>query len=90
MKILDHIEGVDRFGTKTAHVAVTDDDGVLYANHSSFLRGGCLYSGFVVLRNLKTSAYKEVEITSWASDSEGHLTYLLGLAEKHVGAKECV
>jgi hypothetical protein len=39
----------------------------------------------VYLRNVRTGRRHEVDLTSWASDSEAHATYLIGLAERHVG-----
>lgn len=87
MKVIGFTEGVDAFGTETANVAVTSGD--LYAQHSSFRRGGCLYAGTIVVRNLSPYAKvaaKEIDVTSRASDSESHLRYMISLAEKHVGA----
>jgi hypothetical protein len=85
-EVIEFSEGVDALGTETAHVAVVD--GNLYAAHTSFRRGGCLYAGTVVLRNFSPHApvgAKEIDVTSRASDSEAHVRYLLGLAERHVG-----
>ena len=86
MKVIGFSEGVDGFGTEVADVAVVSGD--LYAQHSSFRRGGCLYAGTVILRNLSPYAKvaaKELDVTSRASDSPEHLEYLIGLATKHVG-----
>lgn len=69
----------------SATISVIDRETGLYACHSSFLRGGCLYAGTVMLRNLKAGGGREFEITSWASASDAHVAYLLSLAEKHVG-----
>jgi hypothetical protein len=76
-------EGVDSLGTPTATVGVSRGD--LIATHTSFSRGGCLAAGTVYLRNVRTGRRHEVDLTSWASDSEAHATYLIGLAERHVG-----
>lgn len=83
MNLVSYEEGTDSLGTPCSHVAVTSGD--LYAQHSSFSRGGCLQAGTVVVRNFRTGAMHEIDVTSRASDSEAHLRYLLGLAEKHVG-----
>lgn len=85
-KIIEYREGVDDLGTPYSHVALTYGD--LYACHTSFRRGGCLYAGTVVLRNFSPRAARdayEVDITSWASDSDAHVAYLISLAKKHVG-----
>lgn len=83
--IISSETGTDSLGTPFASVCVTSADGNLYAQHSSFSRGGCLHAGFVMLRNFKTGTSKEIDITSYASDSEHHCRYLVGLAEKHLG-----
>lgn len=77
-------EGLDELGTPMAAVGVADGD--LIATHSSFSRGGCLSAGTVYLRNWRTGAHHEVDVTSWASATDAHVRYLLGLAERHVGA----
>lgn len=87
MNLVHFAEGTDELGSETATVTVTDGD--LYATHTSFRRGGCLYAGTVVVRNLgpyAPAASHEIDVTSRASDHESHLRYLIGLAEKHVGA----
>ena len=71
------------FGTGD-YVAVTD--GVLFAAHTSWPRGGCLDAGTVVLQNLDTGAQHIVDLTSRASSTDEHVAYLLSLAAKHVGA----
>lgn len=79
-------EGLDSFGTEFAEVMVERDG--LYALHTSYRRGGCLYAGTVVLRNLRPgapAASKDIDITSRASDTPEHVAYLLGLAARHVG-----
>lgn len=76
-------DGVDEFGTERNAVGVSCGD--LVATHTSFRRGGCLYAGFAYLRNVRTGAHKEVDLTSRASDTPEHVRYLIGLAEKHVG-----
>lgn len=83
IEIVNHQDNGD-----AATVTVVDRDRGLYACHSSFLRGGCLYAGTVTLRNFRAEfgGAREVDITSWASDSESHQRYLIGLAEKHVGS----
>lgn len=84
---VSHDEGTDGLGTPFATVSVTDGPtGSFTVTHSSFRRGGCLYAGFAMLRNTKTGASREVDITSWASDTDDHAVYLLSLAAKHVGA----
>ena len=70
-------------GDTINHVLVSD--GELVAYHSSYPRGGCLYAGFVTLRNTTTGAAKEIDITSFASGTDTHAAYLIGLARKHVG-----
>lgn len=88
MKLIDYTvteEDPDMALAGSQSVTVMDDAGVLYACHSSFSRGGCLNVGWAVLRNFKTGASKEVDLTSRATDSEAHLRYLLSLAEKHLG-----
>lgn len=80
-------EGTDDLGTPTASVGVTDGpDGRFIATHTSFLRGGCLYAGVVYLRNWRTGAAKEIDVTSRAIDTPEHARYLISLAAKHVGA----
>lgn len=84
LRIINFQEFED-MGSEAATVSVTD--GHLYACHSSFRRGGCLYAGTVTVRNLDVEfgGSKEFEISSRASDTPGHLAYLIGLADKHVG-----
>lgn len=87
MKVIAYHEGRDGLGTEYADVAFTTDDGMLYAQHSSFRRGGCLYAGTVVVRNFKTGTSREIDVTSRATDSAEHGAYLLGLAAKHLGGR---
>lgn len=86
IEVVNFKEYADEMGSNAATVTVVDRDRGLYACHSSFRRGGCLYAGTVTLRNLRVEVggRKEFEITSRASDSEAHVRYLIGLAEKHV------
>lgn len=83
VEIVNYSENEDG---SAATVTVVDRQRGLYACHSSFRRGGCLYAGTVTLRNLKAEigGAKEIDITSRATDSEAHQRYLIGLAEKHV------
>jgi hypothetical protein len=88
MKILDYTvteEQPELARAQSAQVAVMDDDGVLYASHASLSRDGDVFSGWVVLRNLKTGVRKEADLMCEATNTEAHLRYLLSLAETHVG-----
>ena len=88
VQVIGFTEGLDELGTEFANVAVTAGD--LYAQHTSYRRGGCLYAGTVVVRNFApgaTVAAKEIDVTSRASDTPEHLGYLLSLAAKHVGGR---
>lgn len=90
MKLIGFSEGRDGLGTETANVSVMSADGNLYATHTSFRRGGCLYAGFVTVWNVATGKGHELDVTSRASDEETHLRYLIGLAQKHVAGEVAV
>lgn len=79
------VDGVDSFGTNMDEVAAVTVDRRMYVCHTSFRRGGCLYAGTAILRNLQTGASREVDLTSCARSTDSHVQYLLDLADKHIG-----
>lgn len=86
VRVVFHTEAHEldpRSGPRSQHVRVAFAD--LSVEHDSYPRGGCLAAGTALLRNTMTGAAREVDLTSWASDSPEHVNYLLGLAVKHVG-----
>lgn len=61
-------------------------DGHKHATATSCHRGGCLYAGFVTLKNLQTTQIVTVESTAcWDYQVGDANAYLSSLWDKHLG-----
>jgi len=59
-------------------------DGNRFAAHTSIRRGGCLYAGWITLRNLATADYIEIPSTGGPMMSP---EYIASLWDKHLGPR---
>lgn len=58
--------------------------GTCFASHTSIRRGGCLYAGWITLRNLATADYLELPSTMGPMASP---EYVASLWTKHLGPR---
>jgi len=75
-----------RLQNDNAHCTTFWRDGHKHATATSVHRGGCLYCGFITLKNLQTAEIVTVESTlCWDYQVGDNNAYLNSLWDKHLG-----